>query len=158
MNMNSWKTWLRAPVFLMAAACSSGAHLAPPSGFAELEASDNYSYRATSAAGVVIGVRTEENRPHGNLEFWKNALDLKLKRSGYAPLPDAETKVSSNAGLEGRRLGYQISKDSRIQEYWLTVFVTDRNVIVVEAAGDGAFFDANTKKQIEAATATVSEG
>jgi hypothetical protein len=153
--MNSLKILLVAPLFLLSVACGSGARLAPPDGFAELEDGDTYSYRATSAAGVVIGVRTEDNNPHGNLEFWTNALDLKLKKSGYAAISDAPTKVSSKAGLEGRRLRYQTKREGRTHEYWVTVFVTDASVIVVEAAGDEAFFDGATKKQIEAATQTV---
>jgi len=153
--MNSLKILLVAPLFLLSVACGPSARVTAPDGFAELDEVDTYSYRATSAAGVVIGVRTEDNNPRGNLQFWTNALDLKLKKSGYTALSDAPVKVSSKAGLEGRRLRYQTQKDGRNHEYWVTVFVTEANVIVVEAAGDEAYFDAATKKQIEAATQTV---
>lgn len=153
--MNSLKILLVAPLLLLSVACGPSARVTAPDGFAELSEGDTYSYRATSAAGVVIGVRIEDNNPRGNLQFWTNALDLKLKKSGYTALGEAPIKVSSKAGMEGRRLRYQTQKDGRNHEYWVTVFVTEANVIVVEAAGDEAYFDAATKKQIEAATQTV---
>lgn len=153
--MKSLKILALAPLFLLSMACSSGARVSAPDGFAELEEGETYSYRATNAAGVVIGVRTEDNNPRGNLDFWTHAVDLKLKKSGYSALAEEATKVSSEKGLDGRRLRYRTQKDGRTHEYWVTVFVTDDKVIVVEAAGDEAFFDAKTQKRIEAAVKTV---
>ncbi len=153
--MKSLKILALAPLFLLSVACSSGAHVSAPDGFAELEDGETYSYRATNAAGVVIGVRTEDNNPRGNLDFWTNAVDLKLKKSGYAAVTAEADKVSSDAGLDGRRLRYTTQKDGRPHQYWVTVFVTESKVIVVEAAGDEAFFDKKTQKRIEAAVKTV---
>ena len=45
---------LTAALFATTAACSSGAHVTAPDGFAELDSSEDYSFRATSAEGVVI--------------------------------------------------------------------------------------------------------
>ncbi len=153
--MRPLRSLLFVPVLLLAAACSPTAQLAPPDGFAQVDPGEAYDYRATSAAGVVIGVRAERNDPKGNLDFWTAALDHKLKKAGYSAVDDKPAKVSSASGLTGKRQRYQISKNGRGHEYWVTVFVTESEVIVVEAAGDEAYFDASTKKQIEAATLTV---
>ena len=153
--MKSLKFLGLLPLFLLSVACSSGARVSAPDGFAELDEGETYSYRATNAAGVVIAVRTEDNNPRGNLDFWTNAVDLKLKKSGYAAMTEEAGKVSSESGLDGRRLRYHTQKDGRPHEYWVTVFVTEDKVIVVEAAGDEAFFDKKTQKRIEAAVKTV---
>jgi hypothetical protein len=153
--MKSLKILGLVPLFLLAVGCNSGARVSAPEGFAELDEGDTYSYRATNAAGVVIAVRTEDNNPRGNLDFWTNAVDLKLKKSGYAAITEEASKVSSDTGLEGRRLRYRTQKDGRPHEYWVTVFVTEAEVIVVEAAGDESFFDQKTQKRIEAAMKTV---
>jgi hypothetical protein len=153
--MKSLKILSLAPIFLLAVGCNSGARVSAPDGFAELDEGETYSYRATNAAGVVIGVRTEDNNPRGNLDFWTSAVDLKLKKSGYAAVSEEAAKVSSETGLDGRRLRYRTQKDGRTHEYWVTVFVTEDKVIVVEAAGDEAYFDAKTQKRIEAAVKTV---
>lgn len=148
-------SFLLALPFVLALGCHSGAHLSAPDGFAELEPGDAYSYRATSAAGVVIGVRSEKNDPRGNLEFWTSAVDLKLRKAGYSPMDEKPAKVAAEGGLEGKRVRYTIDRSGRPHEYWVTVFVTDSRVIVVEAAGDHAYFDKETQREIEAATKTV---
>lgn len=148
---------LVAPLMLLAA-CTHGAQVSAPDGFAELEPGEEYSYRATSASGVVIGVRTEDNDPSGNIEFWTAALDYKLQKDGYVAMDKSPVKVTSDAGLVGRRMRYEIQRNGRPHEYWVTIFVTPGNVVVVEAAGDQAFFDGATQKQIDAAVKTVKLG
>lgn len=146
---------LTAALFVTTAACSNGAHVTAPDGFAELDSSEDYSFRATSAEGVVIAVRTEANEPRGNLAFWTSAIDHRLQKSGYVPQAEGAVAVASEAGLPGKRLRYKLENAGRPHEYWVTVFVTDTRVIVVEAAGDRDFFDASVQKQIEIATKTI---
>lgn len=155
MKAMNLRTVLVACLFSLSAACASSAQVDAPDGFAELEETEDYGYRATSAEGVVIGVRTESNDPHGNLSFWTSAIDHKLRKSGYTPMLEAPIAVESEHGLAGKRLRYKSAQSGRPHEYWVTVFVTDSKVILVEAAGDEAFFDAKVQKQIEAATKTV---
>lgn len=150
------RTILLSLCFSLLAACTSGARVDAPDGFAELDDdSEAYTYRATSAEGVVIGVRTESNDPHGNLSFWTSAIDHKLRKAGYAALHEEPVSFESAGGLVGKRLRYKSVQAGRPHEYWVTVFVTDSKVILVEAAGDEAFFDAKVQKQIDAATKTV---
>src|SRR5262249_23152769 len=70
---------------------------ATPSGFVDL--GDNYpngEYRATTADGVVIGIRAWDNEPKGELAFWARALERRMRdMGGYALL---EKKGVTNRG------------------------------------------------------------
>lgn len=50
--------------------CGPGFALKTPDGFVELDDQKEFAYRATTAQGIVMGVRVEPNRPKGNLAFW----------------------------------------------------------------------------------------
>jgi hypothetical protein len=127
---------------LAAPGCGPGFAVKTPDGFVELDDQEEYAYRATSAEGVVLGVRAEPNRPKGNLGFWTNAIDLKLRRSGYEAVDAKEIKTKS--GATGKQIRYtrmiRMIYD-RPLTYWMTVFVTDADVFVVEAGGDARDFE-----------------
>jgi hypothetical protein len=129
---------LLSAAFVLLAACHGG-RLATPSGFATLDSDDAYSYRATNAQGVVLGVRTESNDVKANVDFWAEALDLRLRNNGYAF--QSKDSPKSRGGLQGRQLRYEVVRDGRTQSYWLTVFTTEKKVYVVEAAGDKEAFE-----------------
>lgn len=132
-------------LFLCAASavgCTHGARLTTPSGFATLDEGAGYSYRATSAKGVVLATRTEPNDVKANTEFWAETLDAKLKDKGY--IADGTRTVKTAKGLAGTQLRYLTSKNGREHRYWVTVFATTKKVFVVEAAGDKEPFDKST--------------
>ena len=131
-------TVLAASAFALAG-CGASANLQTPPGFAELEDQDPYAYRATTAQGVVIAVHDQANEPRADATFWTSALDARLRRDGYTH--DSTRAVKSAAGLPGQQLRYTREEDRREYRYWLTVFVTDERVLVVEAAGDKEAFD-----------------
>ena len=125
---------------LFTSACTHGARLETPAGFATLDGSSDYSYRATSAKGVVLATRTEPNEVKANTDFWAEALDGRLRDKGY--LADgASRSVKTAKGLSGTQLRYLTSKNGREHRYWVTVFATKSKVFVVEAAGDKEPFD-----------------
>ncbi len=126
---------------LFTAACTHGARLDTPAGFATLDqGSSDYSYRATSAKGVVLATRTEPNEVKANTEFWAETLDARLRDKGYVADGTARS-VKTAKGLSGTQLRYLTSKDGRDHRYWVTVFATKSKVFVVEAAGDKEPFD-----------------
>ncbi|CAN5872432.1 hypothetical protein BH11MYX4_BH11MYX4_41790 [soil metagenome] len=132
-----------APIALLlflAAGCTHGARLETPAGFATLDDSKDYSYRATSAKGVVLATRTEPNEVKANTEFWAETLDARLRDKGYVA-DGAGRPVKTSRGLAGTQLRYVTSKDGREHRYWVTVFATKSKVFVVEAAGDKEPFD-----------------
>ncbi len=138
--------------FLSLAACSRGARLETPNGFATLGDDDHYSYRATSARGVVLATRTQPNDVKANTEFWAEALDLRLKDKGY--VAESTRSVKTAKGLSGTQMRYVTSRHGREHRYWLTVFATKSKVYVVEAAGDKEPFD-KAAATVDSAIATL---
>lgn len=137
---------------LVAAACTPAELTAPP-GFAKLDdPGDHYSYRAMSAGGVVVAARAEKNLQGANVDFWSDALDLRLRRSGY--VPEDATNVKTTAGMLGKQRRYVREDDGRTYRYWVTVFTTEKKVYVVEAAGDRDAFDPE-KAEIEKAVISL---
>ena len=130
-------------LLLCAAGCTHGARLSTPSGFATLDEGGAYSYRATSAKGVVLATRTEPNDVKANTEFWAETLDAKLRDKGYVA-DGGSRSVKTAKGLAGTQLRYLTTKNGREHRYWVTVFATNKKVFVVEAAGDKEPFDKAT--------------
>jgi len=143
---------LAAFVLACAAAGCHGARLETPTGFATLDSGDMYSYRATSAKGVVLATRTEPNDVEANTEFWAEALDAKLRDKGY--VSEGARTVKTAKGLTGTQLRYTTAKNGREHRYWVSVFATKKKVFVVEAAGDKEPFD-KAAKTVEAAVTTL---
>src|ERR1044071_2647125 len=82
-------------------ACSR--HFAPatPQGFVDMGTIyANGEYRATTADGVVIGIRNVDNEPKGELAFWARALENRMREvGGYALIE--KRQVTNRAGVSG---------------------------------------------------------
>src|SRR4051812_33813454 len=89
---------------LALAGCGRSFSPATPPGFVDL--GDHYGseqYRATTADGVVIGVRALDNDPQGEAAFWLRALENRMRDiGGYALLDKHEVK--NRAGGVGTEL------------------------------------------------------
>jgi hypothetical protein len=118
-------------------ACTHHFDAATPSGFVELEHQDRYDYRATSADGLVIGVRELRNDPKGELAFWARAVENQLRsRSGYALLDTRDVK--SKDGIAGKQLRFGHDEGKTPHLYYVTVFVTPKRIEVIELGGTRA--------------------
>lgn len=117
------------------AGCGRPFVAATPPGFVDL--GDRYGrneYRATTADGVVLGIRAFENKPKGEMAFWARALERRMREmAGYALLDKRE--VVTTGGLKGveMRFGHDEGKDPYL--YSIALFVTDEKVFVIEAGG-----------------------
>lgn len=129
--------------------------LATPTGFASHHDNRTYDFRASDGEGVVIAVRTEKNRPRGDLQYWSAALDVQLRSAGYEAGGAVELKSAD--GHAGRQLRYVLHEDGRELMFWVALFVTDRQVVVVEAGGDAVFFEPKID-QVEAAISSLQVG
>ena len=127
-------------------ACTPAAHLSAPDGFAHL-GGDHFDDRVGSAGGVVVATRVVANDPKANLDFWTQAIDLRLRQRGYTAT-DAPKDVKNDAGLPGRELHYTYFDGTRQNRYYLEVFATTRRILLVEATGDTADFDASMPKVV----------
>lgn len=121
---------------------------ATPQGFVDL--GDRYpdgEYRATTADGVVIGVRAFDNDPKGELSFWSRALERRMRSVGGYALIDKKD-VQNRGGLTGveLRFGHDEGKDPYL--YDIALFVTDKKIFLIEAGGTKAEM-ARQEAQIE---------
>jgi hypothetical protein len=146
-------TTTAACLLLAPAACGPSFSVQTPDGFVELEDQEDYDYRATTAQGVVIGVRAQPNKPKGHLDFWVDAIDLRLRAQGYKAESAKDVKAAS--GLPGRQIRYSFSYNGLPHTFWLTVFVTDSTVYCVEAGGDSRSFE-KVKDAVSRGVASLS--
>lgn len=131
--------------------CANTARLDTPAGFATLESSDAFTYRASSAKGVVLATRTEKNELKANTDFWTESIDQKLVHAGY--IKKSEKTVEAR-GIEGKQLRYSVDRGGREHSYWVTVFLKGDRVVLVEAAGDAQPF-AKAEPEVERAIGTL---
>lgn len=108
---------------------------ATPPGFVELEDRYTYTeYRATTADGVVLGIRAFDNEPKGERAFWVRALENRMRDAGgYALIEKREVK--NRGGLTGTEMRFGHDEGDEPYLYRLTIFVTDKRVFILEAGG-----------------------
>ena len=108
---------------------------ATPPGFVDL--GENYpdgEYRATTADGAVIGIRTFDNDPKGELSFWSRALENRMRETGGYALLEKKA-VTSRGGLAGTELNFGHDEGRTPHLYRIALFVTDKKIFVIEAGG-----------------------
>ena len=120
------------------AGCGRPYAAATPPGFVEFE--DRYEgdeYRAATPDGVVLGIRAFDNEPKGEITFWVRAIQNRLRdQGGYALL---ETRpIVDRAGLRGTQMRFGHDEEKSPHLYYLTVFVTEDRVFLLEAGGQKA--------------------
>ncbi len=117
------------------AGCGHPFVAATPPGFVDLgDRYPNGEYRATTADGVVIGIRAWDNDPKGQLSFWARALERRMREMGGYALLDKQD-VTALGGLHGvqMRMGHDEGKTPYL--YIVALFVSDKKIYVVEAGG-----------------------
>ena len=123
-------TALAASLF---AACTNFTAVTPK-GFVELDDQELYDYRATTADGLVIGVRELENEPQGELDFWARAIENQLRNNGgYALLETREVK--SKDGVTGKQFRFGHDEGKTPHLYYLAVWVTPDTIQILEIGG-----------------------
>lgn len=108
-------------------------------GFVELEnQAPEYDYRATTPDGVIMSVRAIDNTgstgERGDIGFWERAITLEMRDvQGYALL-DAKDVVSAD-GSKGRQLKFGHDEDAKPYAYWVTLYLAQSRIYIVEAGG-----------------------
>jgi hypothetical protein len=102
-----------------------------PEGFARFD--DWCQFRAVSPDGVMYRVRTEENDPPADLDFWREALKKRMTDAGYKVVADGDVEA-------GQRPGYLLDLAAPVGQedysYLVAVFVDSGDLIIAEAAGE----------------------
>jgi len=109
--------------------------------FVELEEESAYDYRATTADGVVVGIRAVEIDPDrgGNLTFWVEAVEQRMRRiGGYALLGKSDVRAGK---LHGKQIRFGRDEGDRPYRYNVTLFIDDDYLYVVEAGGAQEAFE-----------------
>jgi hypothetical protein len=138
------------PLLLLVAALGgcSAFELEVPANFVELEEPDgsDYALRATNADGVVLAVRQVYNERGGSLEFWRQAIENRVRAvNGYALLE--QKAVTAASGEHGFRMNFGRDEGAQTFAYDLAVFLTDDHwyrdacLVIVETGGKKADFD-----------------
>lgn len=123
------------------AACTTPPQSTTPAGFASYDSKDKL--QAVNAQRVVYQVRSIENKPQADQAFWQLALKERLLKAGYVLV--AEGPVES-----GARKGYFIEtsapRGSADYMYLVAIFVQDRQITVLESAGEISAYKAQREK------------
>jgi hypothetical protein len=136
-------------VALLAAGCGNAFTMNAPQNFVVLDEDSAYAERMTSADRVVIGVHEIDNEEEGSLQFWTDAIRNKLRvLGGYALL--SETEVRARSGERGKQMRFGRDEGSVPYLYWVTVFVTDDYIFVIEAGARREVFE-RAQAQVERA-------
>ncbi len=115
--------------------------MTPPLGFVEVEG-EPYTFRASSADGLVISVREIEHDPKADIAFWVRAIENELRLGrGYALLTVQDVQTAK--GLKGKQLRFGHDEGATPHLYWAVVFVTDGKLYVIEVGGTKELVEAN---------------
>ena len=130
------KTLISLLIVLGCTACGRPFDITTPAGFIELDDQQpQFAYRATDANGVVSGVRVIEAEEREDLEFWEQAVSLRLQQvSGYE-LDITEEQLSAD-GSAGVRLRFRRKEHGATYVYWVTLFAAQERIFVLEVGGE----------------------
>ncbi len=142
------KTLVLLAVSLLAVACGRPYAAATPDGFIDLgdryDAAGNDEYRASTPDGVVLGIRAYKNEPKASMEVAIHALENRIRLGqGYALL--GEKDVTARDGTKGKMLQFGHDEASGSHLYYVTIFIKDDRVFVLEAGGRKELVEAADK-------------
>ena len=124
-------------LFALIVGCGKPFKVQTAPGFVELENQETweYQYRATSPEGVVFAVKTiDVAEDKADLDFWTKAVTLQLRDvQGYALLDSKD--ITSLDGTKGKTLRFGHDEDGKPFDYWLTLYIAQSRLFLVEAGG-----------------------
>lgn len=132
--------WLLVVMVVSLVGCGRPFDVKTAPGFVELANQSTYAYRATTPEGVVVAVRVVDDEERGDLAFWTQVVTNQLRDvNGYALLSSED--VRSLDGTPGRRLELGRDEDNKPYTYWVTIFLAQDRLFMVEAGGAKELFD-----------------
>jgi hypothetical protein len=107
--------------------------LRPPAGYAEAGAARDGSLRALSPEGLPFRVRSFQNAPAKDLEFWGEALKSHLAKEGYRANGEGRSFEAGN--LRGSALEWVVPYGQESYVYLTALLVAGDRILLVEAGG-----------------------
>jgi len=151
------KAALSLVVSLLVALALGGCTTPPPSGapadFGVYDGRD--SRQAVSFDRVVYQVKRVGNKPFADLAFWQVALKERLTKAGYVVTADGALDA---AGKPGYYIETTAPRGASDYMYLVALFVQDKNLIVIESAGEVAAYKAQREKILAAIKAVDFTG
>jgi len=118
-----------------------------PDGFVELQNEHFYNFRAVSANNSVLAIKYVSNKEKGDLAFWYKVItNFIILKKAYKFVK--EDKYTCTNGVEGKAALYETVFRGEKTKYFMTLFVTKSNVIIIEFTADEKYWD-NEFKNIE---------
>ena len=124
-----------------------------PEGFAVAEIKQGELYNAVSPEGIILGVKTEENYPVKDIEFWSNALKNQFINNGYQLYKEEEINIEN--GSKGVLFEWLAPYASSTYIYLTFITVKNSKIIIAEAAGEVNLF-ADYRESIIESIKTIS--
>ena len=125
-----------------------------PTGYIEVKDGRRYDYKAVSARGNVIALKSRSNESRdAGLDFWTDAVEHeKVDVDGMSLA--AREPIKSAKGLDGVLFQFETGEGQGQITYLVALYVTPSRILTVEAAGSS---DAIAKDldNIKAAMLTV---
>lgn len=131
--------------FLLLLCTGCGVDATAPDGFAVYEGRG--AFRAVSPEGVVYRVRTVDNKPRADLEFWREALRKRMLDAGYRLLAEDDVRTGN---LDGYRLELAAPVGEQDYAYLVAIFVLGDELLVAESAGEVSRFQTVREAVLEA--------
>lgn len=123
--------WLFAAAALMLAV---GCRYPLPPGYVKVDPPRDVKFKAVSAEGSALTLRTEKNPENGDLAFWEKAITTRMTDvRGYKLANRKEVKHSNKT--PGVELVFDYSREGMDYTYLVTLFIRMDRVYVFEAAG-----------------------
>ena len=115
---------------------------------------DDYDYRATTADGLIVGIRELKHEPKGQEAFWLEAIKNRMRETGGYALTET-VEVKSADGRKGTQLRFGHDEDGgKPYLYYLTLFVTEKRLLIVEIGGSKEQFK-DRAAEVERAVSTL---
>jgi hypothetical protein len=107
--------------------------LKPPAGYAQAGAARDGSLRALSPEGLPFRVRSFQNAPAKDLEFWSEALKSHLGKEGYRS--NGEGRAFEAGNLRGSALEWVVPYGQESYVYLTALLVAGDRILLIEAGG-----------------------
>jgi len=121
----------------------------PPDGFSAYKV--KREHRAVSPDEVLYSVRSEKHKPKADLEFWKEAVKVRMSEAGYRELRDEGITAGNSKGW---LLEFTAPLGTQDYIYSLGAFPIGAKVVIVEAAGEASRYE-ERREVIQAAIKTL---
>ncbi len=132
---------------------SSGLSINKPEGFAVVETAGSDLFSAISPEGIFFNVKTTENYPVKDIDFWGNSLKNQFINNGYQLY--SEKEITAENGNNGILFEWLAPYSSKTFIYSTYIILDEESIIIAEAAGEVKLF-ADYRQSILESIKTIS--